>query len=182
MYSSRFTLCSDLLNSALLLVSKLRQSLLFMCFCRSNWLQSMTPNCIGFFATVGKLINLMRMFHWTCPSVVYWSCFGSTDKTKITPQCAPATSHLEAWKHLAGAVHAKGRILLEYRSVTLARLEEPRRLYFQPNGQDPICSTDKPLTPRLRGNSFEATLAAKNAVVAGKIINIKHFTNECFSF
>ncbi|XP_010547968.1 PREDICTED: 12-oxophytodienoate reductase 2-like [Tarenaya hassleriana] len=91
---------------------------------------------------------------------------------------------VEGWKPIVEAVHAKG-------GVFFCQIWHTGRVSsrgFQPNGQAPISSTDKPLTPQLRSNGIdvdefspprrlrtdeipsvvnEFRLAARNAMEAG---------------
>ncbi|KAB1210904.1 12-oxophytodienoate reductase 2 [Morella rubra] len=91
---------------------------------------------------------------------------------------------VEAWKPIVEAVHAKGGIFF-CQMWHVGRISSQD---FQPNGQAPISSTDKPLTPRLRANGIDIAqftpprrlsteeipqvvndfrLAARNAIGAG---------------
>ncbi|KAF2296976.1 hypothetical protein GH714_013924 [Hevea brasiliensis] len=54
---------------------------------------------------------------------------------------------VEAWKPIVDAVHAKGAV---YSFVKLYMFGRASNSGFQPNGQAPISSTDKPLTPQIR--------------------------------
>ncbi|KZV48195.1 12-oxophytodienoate reductase 1-like [Dorcoceras hygrometricum] len=87
--------------------------------------------------------------------------------------------HVEAWKPIVDAVHQKGGIFF----LQLWHVGRVSTYDFQPNGQSPISSTDKGITPGLGGvdwaqprrlrtdeipgivNDFR--LAAKNAIEAG---------------
>ncbi|KAK2425704.1 putative 12-oxophytodienoate reductase [Trifolium repens] len=87
--------------------------------------------------------------------------------------------HVEAWKPIVDAVHAKGATFF-CQIWHVGRVSDPS---FQPNGQAPISSTDKPLTPsndsekitpprRLRTDEIpqivnDFRLAARNAIEAG---------------
>ncbi|GAU18882.1 hypothetical protein TSUD_228720 [Trifolium subterraneum] len=87
--------------------------------------------------------------------------------------------HVEAWKAIVDAVHAKGATFF-CQIWHVGRVSDPS---FQPNGQAPISSTDKPLTPsndgekitpprRLRTDEIpqivnDFRLAARNAIEAG---------------
>ncbi|KAL5778768.1 hypothetical protein ACOSQ2_009505 [Xanthoceras sorbifolium] len=92
---------------------------------------------------------------------------------------------VEAWKPIVDAVHAKGGIFF----CQLWHVGRVSNQDFQPNGQAPISSTDKPLMPQLQTNGFDAghftpprrlrtdeipqiivndfRLAARNAIAAG---------------
>ncbi|KAK1263539.1 12-oxophytodienoate reductase 1 [Acorus gramineus] len=54
--------------------------------------------------------------------------------------------HVEAWKPIVKAVHDKGAIFF----CQLWHVGRVSNTSFQPNGQDPICPSDRPLTPQLR--------------------------------
>ncbi|XP_061354507.1 putative 12-oxophytodienoate reductase 11 isoform X2 [Gastrolobium bilobum] len=91
---------------------------------------------------------------------------------------------VEAWKPIVDAVHAKGGIFF----CQIWHVGRVSNTVYQPNGQAPISSTDKPLTPQLRRNGIDVTqfspprrlrtdeiphivndfrLAARNAIEAG---------------
>ncbi|KAL3735763.1 hypothetical protein ACJRO7_024830 [Eucalyptus globulus] len=91
---------------------------------------------------------------------------------------------VDAWKPIVDAVHAKGGILF----CQIWHVGRVSNTGFQPNGQAPISSTDKPLTPQLRSNGIDVAqftpprplrtdeipnivndfrLAARNAMEAG---------------
>ncbi|XP_031389700.1 12-oxophytodienoate reductase 2-like [Punica granatum] len=91
---------------------------------------------------------------------------------------------VEAWKPIVDAVHAKGGIFF----CQIWHVGRVSNSGFQPNGQAPISSTDKPLTPQLRANGVDVAefspprclrtdeipeivnhfrLAARNAMEAG---------------
>ncbi|KAK9995040.1 hypothetical protein SO802_024743 [Lithocarpus litseifolius] len=89
---------------------------------------------------------------------------------------------VEAWKPIVDAVHAKGGIFF----CQIWHVGRVSIQVFQPNGQAPISSTDKPLTPQANGtDNLEFTpprrlrieeipqivndfrLAARNAIEAG---------------
>ncbi|KAM7519298.1 hypothetical protein LguiB_018260 [Lonicera macranthoides] len=91
---------------------------------------------------------------------------------------------VEAWKPIVDAVHAKGGIFF----CQIWHVGRVSNRGFQPNGQDPISSTDKPLTPQIRSNGIDVAeftpprrlatdeipeivqhfrLAARNAMEAG---------------
>ncbi|XP_019176720.1 PREDICTED: 12-oxophytodienoate reductase 2-like [Ipomoea nil] len=85
---------------------------------------------------------------------------------------------VEAWKPIVDAVHAKGGIFF----CQIGHVGRVSNTDFQPNGQAPISSTDKPLTPqnqaqftpprRLRADEIpqvinDFRLAARNAIQAG---------------
>ncbi|KAM7280491.1 hypothetical protein ACFE04_007625 [Oxalis oulophora] len=55
---------------------------------------------------------------------------------------------VEAWKPIVEAVHAKGGIIF----CQIWHVGRVSNTGFQPNGQDPISSTDKGLTPQIRSN------------------------------
>ncbi|KAL2254285.1 putative 12-oxophytodienoate reductase 11 [Sesamum indicum] len=87
--------------------------------------------------------------------------------------------HVEAWKPIVDAVHQKGGIFF----LQIVHVGRVSTYDFQPNGQAPISSTDKGVTPGLEGlelspprrlrkdevpgivNDFR--LAARNAIEAG---------------
>ncbi|KAK9095851.1 hypothetical protein Sjap_021348 [Stephania japonica] len=58
---------------------------------------------------------------------------------------------VEAWKPIVDAVHAKGGIFF----CQIWHVGRVSNYGFQPNGQAPISSTDKPLTPQLRANGID---------------------------
>ncbi|XP_019176724.1 PREDICTED: 12-oxophytodienoate reductase 2-like isoform X2 [Ipomoea nil] len=91
---------------------------------------------------------------------------------------------VEAWKPIVDAVHAKGGIFF----CQLWHAGRVSNKGFQPNGQTPISSTDKPLTPQVQANGIDVAeftpprrlrtdeipqiindfrLAARNAIEAG---------------
>ncbi|CBI39234.3 unnamed protein product, partial [Vitis vinifera] len=91
---------------------------------------------------------------------------------------------VEAWKPIVDAVHAKGSIFI----CQLWHVGRVSNTEFQPNGQAPLSSTDKALTPQVRSNGFDVAeftaprrlttdevprvvndfrLAARNAMEAG---------------
>nr|GMD11169.1 putative 12-oxophytodienoate reductase 11 [Ipomoea batatas] len=85
---------------------------------------------------------------------------------------------VEAWKPIVDAVHAKGGIFF----CQIGHVGRVSNTDFQPNGQAPISSTDKPLSPenqaqftpprRLRADEIpqvinDFRLAARNAIEAG---------------
>ncbi|KAJ0025865.1 hypothetical protein Pint_07482 [Pistacia integerrima] len=91
---------------------------------------------------------------------------------------------VEAWKPIVDAVHAKGGIFF----CQIWHVGRVSNRGFQPNGQAPISSTDKPLTPQIPANGFgvaqftpprrlqtdeipqivnDFRVAAKNAIEAG---------------
>ncbi|KAL8159406.1 hypothetical protein V2J09_000943 [Rumex salicifolius] len=91
---------------------------------------------------------------------------------------------VEAWKPVVDAVHAKGGVFFS-QIWHVGRVSSP---VFQPNRQNPISSTDKPLQPQLRSNGYDIgnysmprrlrteeiplvvndyRLAARNAIEAG---------------
>ncbi|KAM7278203.1 hypothetical protein ACFE04_005337 [Oxalis oulophora] len=59
--------------------------------------------------------------------------------------------HVEAWKPIVDAVHAKGGIFF----CQIWHCGRVSNTGFQPNGQDPISSTDKALTPQIRSNGSD---------------------------
>ncbi|KAJ7949726.1 12-oxophytodienoate reductase [Quillaja saponaria] len=91
---------------------------------------------------------------------------------------------VEAWKPIVDAVHAKGGIFF----CQIWHVGRVSNTGYQPNGQAPISSTDKPLTPQIRSNGIDVAqfttprrlrmdeipmivnhfrLAARNAIEAG---------------
>ncbi|MED6173409.1 12-oxophytodienoate reductase 1 [Stylosanthes scabra] len=91
---------------------------------------------------------------------------------------------VEAWKPIVDAVHAKGGIFF----CQIWHVGRVSDTIYQPNGQAPISSTDKPLTPQIRSNGIDVAqftpprrikteeiplivndfrLAARNAIEAG---------------
>jgi 12-oxophytodienoic acid reductase len=91
---------------------------------------------------------------------------------------------VEAWKPIVDAVHAKGGIFF----CQIWHVGRVSNTGFQPNGQDPVSSTDKALAPQLRRNGIDVAqyspprrlrtdevplivedfrLAARNAMEAG---------------
>ncbi|KAK3230075.1 hypothetical protein Dsin_001956 [Dipteronia sinensis] len=91
---------------------------------------------------------------------------------------------VEAWKPIVDAVHAKGGIFF----CQIWHVGRVSNQDFQPNGQAPISSSDKPLVPQLRANGVDVgrftpprrlrtdeipqivndfRLAARNAIEAG---------------
>ncbi|EOY17386.1 hypothetical protein QUC31_001442 [Theobroma cacao] len=58
---------------------------------------------------------------------------------------------VEAWKPIVDAVHAKGGIFF----CQIWHVGRVSNSGFQPNGQAPISSTDKPLKPQLRANGID---------------------------
>uniref|UniRef100_A0A7N1A297 NADH:flavin oxidoreductase/NADH oxidase N-terminal domain-containing protein n=1 Tax=Kalanchoe fedtschenkoi TaxID=63787 RepID=A0A7N1A297_KALFE len=58
---------------------------------------------------------------------------------------------VEAWKPIVDAVHAKGGVFF----CQIGHVGRVSHHRFQPNGQDPISSTDKPLTSQIRRNGVE---------------------------
>ncbi|CAN1176729.1 Putative 12-oxophytodienoate reductase 11 [Linum perenne] len=91
---------------------------------------------------------------------------------------------VEAWKPIVDAVHAKGGIFF----LQIWHVGRVSNSGYQPNGQAPISSTNKPLTPQIRANGIAVAeftpprrlatqeiphivndfkLAAKNAIEAG---------------
>ncbi|XP_031489314.1 putative 12-oxophytodienoate reductase 11 [Nymphaea colorata] len=91
---------------------------------------------------------------------------------------------VEAWKPIVNDVHEKGGIFF----CQLWHVGRVSNTGFQPNGQSPISSTDKPLKPKLRSNQVDVAefspprrlkteeipeivnhfrLAARNAIEAG---------------
>jgi 12-oxophytodienoic acid reductase len=92
--------------------------------------------------------------------------------------------HVEAWKPIVDAVHAKGGVFF----CQIWHVGRVSNAGFQPNGQAPISSTDKSLTPQTRSNGIDVAefdpprrlstdeivqvvndfrLAARNAMEAG---------------
>ncbi|CAH9120371.1 unnamed protein product [Cuscuta epithymum] len=91
---------------------------------------------------------------------------------------------VEAWKPIVDAVHAKGGIFF----CQIWHVGRVSNRDFQPNGQQPISSTDRALTPQVRSNGIDVAqftpphrlrtdeipqiindfrLAARNAIEAG---------------
>ncbi|KAK1554999.1 hypothetical protein Q3G72_020248 [Acer saccharum] len=91
---------------------------------------------------------------------------------------------VEAWKPIVDAVHAKGGIFF----CQIWHVGRVSNQDFQPNGQAPISSSDKPLVPQIRANGVDVgqftpprrlrtdeipqivndfRLAARNAIEAG---------------
>ncbi|KAF5479440.1 hypothetical protein F2P56_000260 [Juglans regia] len=91
---------------------------------------------------------------------------------------------VEAWKPIVDAVHAKGGIFF----CQIWHVGRVSNQGFQPNGQAPVSSTDKPLIPQVRANGIDVAqfspprrlrtdeipqivndfrLAARNAIEAG---------------
>eukprot|EP00262_Sarcandra_glabra_P010875 TRINITY_DN2644_c0_g1_i1.p1 TRINITY_DN2644_c0_g1~~TRINITY_DN2644_c0_g1_i1.p1 ORF type:complete len:367 (-),score=59.13 TRINITY_DN2644_c0_g1_i1:297-1397(-) len=91
---------------------------------------------------------------------------------------------VEAWKPIVDAVHEKGGVFF----CQIWHVGRVSNSGYQPNGQAPISSTDKPLTPQLRANGIDVAeftpprrlrtdeipqivndfrIAARNAIVAG---------------
>ncbi|KAL9670815.1 hypothetical protein QQ045_008373 [Rhodiola kirilowii] len=91
---------------------------------------------------------------------------------------------VEAWKPIVDAVHAKGGIFF----CQIWHAGRVSNRGFQPNGQDPISSSDKSLTPQIQSNGIDVAqfspprklsteevpqvvndfrLAARNAIEAG---------------
>ncbi|XP_060673685.1 12-oxophytodienoate reductase 2-like [Ziziphus jujuba] len=58
---------------------------------------------------------------------------------------------VEAWKPIVDAVHAKGGIFF----CQIWHVGRVSNSDFQPNGQAPISSTDKPLKPQIRANGID---------------------------
>ncbi|KAK4708572.1 hypothetical protein R3W88_029497 [Solanum pinnatisectum] len=105
---------------------------------------------------------------------------GYTDTPRIWTK-----EQVEAWKPIVNAVHAKGGIFF----CQIWHVGRVSNTGFQPNGQDPISCTDKPLTPQIRSNGLDVAqftpprrltieeiplivndfrLAARNTIEAGK--------------
>ncbi|KAL9244206.1 hypothetical protein vseg_018008 [Gypsophila vaccaria] len=91
---------------------------------------------------------------------------------------------VEAWKPIVNAVHEKGGIFF----CQIWHVGRVSNTVFQPNGQDPISSTDKPVKPQVRASGVEVAqysnprrlttdeipsvindfrIAARNAIEAG---------------
>ncbi|KAK9995044.1 hypothetical protein SO802_024747 [Lithocarpus litseifolius] len=102
---------------------------------------------------------------------------------------------VEAWKPVVDAVHAKGGVFF----CQIWHVGRFSNQGFQPNGQAPISSTDRPLTPRLRANGIDVAeftpprrlrieeipqivndfrLAARNAIEAGTEARYLHSTGK----
>ncbi|KAG7587291.1 NADH:flavin oxidoreductase/NADH oxidase N-terminal [Arabidopsis thaliana x Arabidopsis arenosa] len=62
--------------------------------------------------------------------------------------------HVEAWKPIVDAVHAKGGIFF----CQIWHAGRVSNSGFQPNGQAPISCTDKPLMPKMRANGIDEAL------------------------
>ncbi|CAH8258383.1 unnamed protein product [Arabidopsis lyrata] len=62
--------------------------------------------------------------------------------------------HVEAWKPIVDAVHAKGGIFF----CQIWHVGRVSNSGFQPNGQAPISCTDKPLMPKMRANGIDEAL------------------------
>ncbi|CAN8275614.1 unnamed protein product [Cochlearia groenlandica] len=62
--------------------------------------------------------------------------------------------HVEAWKPIVDAVHAKGATFF----CQIWHVGRVSNRGFQPNGQDPISCTDKPLMPQIRSNGIDEAL------------------------
>ncbi len=78
---------------------------------------------------------------------------GVSDTAQGYP-CMPGIwtkEHIEAWKPIVDAVHAKGGIFF----CQIWHVGRVSNTGFQPNGQAPISCTDKPLTPQLRSNGID---------------------------
>ncbi|CDP10749.1 unnamed protein product [Coffea canephora] len=58
---------------------------------------------------------------------------------------------VEAWKPIVDAVHANGGVFF----CQIWHVGRVSNYSYQPNGQAPISSTDKPLTPQLRANGVD---------------------------
>ncbi|WCJ34869.1 12-oxophytodienoate reductase 1 [Euphorbia peplus] len=92
--------------------------------------------------------------------------------------------HVEAWKPIVDAVHAKGGVFF----CQIWHCGRVSNTGFQPNGQAPISSTDRGLTPQIRSNKIDVAqftpprrlrtdeipqivndfrIAARNAIEAG---------------
>ncbi|XP_037485738.1 putative 12-oxophytodienoate reductase 11 isoform X1 [Triticum dicoccoides] len=98
---------------------------------------------------------------------------------------------VEAWKPIVNGVHAKGGIFF----CQIWHVGRVSNHTFQPNGQAPISSTDKPLKPVARANGIDAPtistprrlqtneiplvindfrVAARNAIEAGFMCLVHH--------
>ncbi|KAL2349463.1 hypothetical protein Fmac_003463 [Flemingia macrophylla] len=111
---------------------------------------------------------------------------GVSDTAQGYPQTPGIwTKHqVQAWKPIVDAVHAKGAIFF----CQIWHVGRVSDSVYQPNGQAPISSTDKPLTPQIRSNGIDVAqftpprrlrtdeiphivndfrLAARNAIEAG---------------
>ncbi|RID41924.1 hypothetical protein BRARA_J01847 [Brassica rapa] len=62
--------------------------------------------------------------------------------------------HVEAWKPIVDAVHAKGGIIF----CQIWHVGRVSNKSFQPNGQAPISCTDKPLMPQIRSNGIDEAM------------------------
>ncbi|KAK7366573.1 hypothetical protein VNO80_08566 [Phaseolus coccineus] len=58
---------------------------------------------------------------------------------------------VEAWKPIVDAVHAKGGIFFSQ----IWHVGRVSNSAYQPNGQAPVSSTDKPLSPQIRSNGID---------------------------
>ncbi|KAJ0025858.1 hypothetical protein Pint_07485 [Pistacia integerrima] len=129
---------------------------------------------------------LIRRSHWCfrhCSRVIlFYRCI----RLKRYPNTPGiwTKEQVEAWKPIVDAVHAKGGIFF----CQIWHVGRVSNRGFQPNGQAPISSTDKPLTPQIQANGFgvaqftpprrlqtdeipqivnDFRVAAKNAIEAG---------------
>uniref|UniRef100_A0A7N2MHD4 NADH:flavin oxidoreductase/NADH oxidase N-terminal domain-containing protein n=1 Tax=Quercus lobata TaxID=97700 RepID=A0A7N2MHD4_QUELO len=108
---------------------------------------------------------------------------GVSDTVKDTPGIW-TKEQVEAWKPIVDAVHAKGGVFF----CQILHVGRVSNQGFQPNGQAPLSSSDRPLTPQIRSNGFDVgdftpprrlrieeipqivndfRLAARNAIEAG---------------
>ncbi|KAG2313153.1 hypothetical protein Bca52824_024710 [Brassica carinata] len=62
--------------------------------------------------------------------------------------------HVEAWKPIVDAVHAKGGVFF----CQIWHAGRVSNRGFQPNGQAPISCSDKPLMPQIRSNGIDEAL------------------------
>nr|POE99885.1 12-oxophytodienoate reductase 1 [Quercus suber] len=95
---------------------------------------------------------------------------------------------VEAWKPIVDAVHAKGGVFF----CQIWHVGRVSNQGFLPNGQTPLSSSDRPLTPQIRSNGIDIAgftpprrlrieeipqivndfrLAARNAIEAGKFFS-----------
>ncbi|CAL9110678.1 unnamed protein product [Musa textilis] len=78
---------------------------------------------------------------------------GVSDTARGYP-CTPGIwtkEQVEAWKPIVNAVHEKGGIFF----CQIWHVGRVSNYDFQPNGQAPISSTDKPITPQVRANGID---------------------------
>ncbi|CAL9170605.1 unnamed protein product [Musa hybrid cultivar] len=81
---------------------------------------------------------------------------GVSDTAQGYP-CTPGIwtkEQVEAWKPIVNAVHEKGGIFF----CQIWHVGRVSNHDFQPNGQAPISSTDKPITPQVRANGIDVAI------------------------